>query len=241
MRRTVTGSSSTCGTRPTVARPWSSRPMTPRSRHDATPRSTSSTASSVAMTELPGMDLPPETIARADGVSGEVVLRRRAAENAPEPERETVYELIVNGVFLMDTADVSTERLLADAVLDRHEAPRRVLVGGLGLGVTLRALLADVRVEHIDVVEIEPVLVDWLRTGLVPGVEVVLADPRVQVVVADIRDAVRGAAGGRSDAASPALASSLGALVGPGEEVVRTVGREGRRFTYHVYLARREA
>ena len=232
------------------------------------------------------MDLPPETIARADGVAGEVVLRRRVAENAPEPARETVYELIVNGVFLMDTADVSTERLLADAVLDRHEAPRRVLVGGLGLGVTLRALLADVRVEHIDVVEIEPVLVDWLRTGLVPGVEVVLADPRVQVVVADIRDAVRGAAGGRYDAvlldvdngpdflvrdanaavyqtsalrdmarvlashgmlavwsaaASPALASSLAALVGPGEEVVRTVGREGRRFTYHVYLARREA
>ena len=92
------------------------------------------------------MDLPPETIARADGVAGEVVLRRRAAENAPEPAPETVYELIVNGVFLMDTADVSTERLLADAVLDRHGAPRRVLVGGLGLGVTVHALLADIRV-----------------------------------------------------------------------------------------------
>jgi spermidine synthase len=232
------------------------------------------------------MDLPPETIARADGVAGEVVLRRRAAENADEPARETVYELIVNGVFLMDTAEVSTERLLADAVLDGLEAPRRVLVGGLGLGVTVQALLADVRVEHLDVVEIEPVLVDWLRSGLVPGVEVVLADPRVQVVVADIRDAVRGAADGRYDAvlldvdngpdflvrdanaavyqtsalremgrvlaphgmlavwsaaASPALASTIAGLVGPVEEVVRTVGREGRRVTYHVYLTRREA
>jgi spermidine synthase len=232
------------------------------------------------------MDLPPETIARADGVAGEVVLRRRAAENADEAARETVYELIVNGVFLMDTAEVSTERLLADAVLDGHEAPRRVLVGGLGLGVTVQALLADVRVEHLDVVEIEPVLVDWLRSGLIPGVEVVLADPRVQVVVADIRDAVRGAADGRYDAVlldvdngpdflvrdanaavyqtsalremgrvlaphgmlavwsaavSPALASTLAELVGPVEEVVRTVGREGRRVTYHVYLTRREA
>ena len=232
------------------------------------------------------MGLPPETIARADGVAGEVVLRRRAAPNAPEPVRETVYELIVNGVFLIDTADVSTERLLADAVLDRHEAPRRLLVGGLGLGVTVRALLADVRVEHVDVVEIEPVLVDWLRSGLVPGVEVVLADPRVQVVVADIREAVRSAADGRYDAllldvdngpdflvrdanaavyqtcalrdmarvlaphgmlaiwsaaASPALASTFAALVGPVEEVVRTVGRDGRTVTYQVYLARREA
>jgi spermidine synthase len=242
------------------------------------------------MTELPSMDLPPETIARADGVAGEVVLRRRAAPNAREPAREpareTVYELIVNGVFLMDTAYVSTDRLLADAVLDRHEAPRRVLVGGLGLGVTVQALLGDVRVEQVDVVEIEPVLVDWLRSGLVPGVEIVLADPRVQIVVADIRDAVRGAAAGRYDAvlldvdngpdflvrdanaavyqtaalrdmarvlapqgmlavwsaaASPALASTLAALVGPGEDVVRTVGRDGRSITYHVYLARREA
>lgn len=140
------------------------------------------------------MDPSPETLARAEGVGGEVVLRRRAGAEG------SVYELIVNGIFLMDTAESSTERLLADAVLDRHAAPRRVLVGGLGLGITLTALLADVRVEIVDVVEIEPLLVEWLRSGLVPGVEAVLADPRVRVSVADVRDALRDATARTYDA-----------------------------------------
>ncbi len=122
----------------------------------------------------------PVTVARGPGVSGEVVVRRRDQAGGP------VFELIVNGTFLMDTAETSTERLLADVLLERHPAPRRVLVGGLGLGFTTAALLADPRVEHVDVVEIEPLLVGWLRDGVVPGVDTVLADPRVRVVVADL-------------------------------------------------------
>lgn len=125
----------------------------------------------------------PEVIARGDGVLGEVALRRR----------EQVYELIVNGVFLMDTAETSTEEMLAQAVLDRHGAPRRILVGGLGLGFTTAALLHDPRVERIDVAEIEPLLVDWLRAGLVPGSTAVLEDARVHLHVTDIRDALAAA------------------------------------------------
>jgi hypothetical protein len=61
----------------------------------------------------------------------------------------------------------------------------------MGLGVTLAALLTDVRVDRVDVVEIEPLLVRWLRSGLVPAVDAVLADPRVHVTVADISDVLR--------------------------------------------------
>lgn len=136
---------------------------------------------------------PPEVLARADGVHGELALRRRGGD-------VPVYELIVNGVFLMDTAETSTERLLAEELLDRHPAPRHVLVGGLGLGFTVAALLADRRVEQVTVVEIEPVLVDWLRAGLVPVAPEVVADPRVRLVVADIRDTLTGAAPGSYDA-----------------------------------------
>ena len=134
------------------------------------------------------MDAALETLARADGVTGELTLRRRVAA---DPRVDPVYELIVDGVFLMDTAETSTERLLADAVLDRLAVPRRILVGGMGLGVTLAALLTDVRVDRVDVVEIEPLLVRWLRAGLVPPVDAVLADPRVHVTVADISDVLR--------------------------------------------------
>jgi spermidine synthase len=69
----------------------------------------------------------------------------------------------------MDTAETSTERLVADVVLDRHPTPRHVLVAGLGLGVTLGTLLADVRVERVDVIEIEPLVVEWLRSGIGPS------------------------------------------------------------------------
>lgn len=133
------------------------------------------------------MQLPPETLARGSGVTGEVVLRRRSTPKGD------VHELIVNGTFLMDTAETSTERLLAESVLERHAAPRRVLVGGLGLGFTVAELLADPRVELVEVVEVEPLLSEWLRDGLVPGVDHVLTDPRVCVVDDDVR-AVLGAA-----------------------------------------------
>jgi spermidine synthase len=126
-----------------------------------------------------------ETLVRRDGVDGEVVIRRRPTANGD------VYELIVNGAFLMDTAETSTERLLARAVLDRHATPERILVGGLGFGCTVAELLTDSRVRHIDLIEVEPALVDVLREGVVPGVDVVLADSRVRVHVADVRDAVR--------------------------------------------------
>ena len=122
---------------------------------------------------------PPTTLARGDGQLGELVLRRRGGT-------PPVYELIVNGVFLMDTAETSTERLLADAVLQRAPAPRHALVGGLGLGYTVKALLADQRIKRIDVIEIEPLLVDWLQADLVPGIAAILSDQRVRVTVGDV-------------------------------------------------------
>lgn len=122
----------------------------------------------------------PETLARVDGVGGEVVVRRRECADGP------VHELIVNGTFLMDTAETSTERLLATTLLERHPAPARILVGGLGFGFTAGALLDDRRVECVDVVEVEPALVRLLRDGVVPGADAVFADPRVHVVVDDI-------------------------------------------------------
>jgi spermidine synthase len=242
------------------------------------------------------MEDGPEVLARAEGVLGEVVLRRR-----PGP----VYELIVNGVFLMDTAETSTERLLAELVLARHPAPRRVLVGGLGLGYTLAGLLADPRVERVDVVEIELLLVEWLRAGLVPGADRALADPRVHVRVADVREVLgqdppsyteggqSGAkirplsrkegdpASGRYDAVvldvdngpgflvhernaavyeapalraaarvlrpsgllvvwsadrAPGLHAALTEHVGPTEQVVRWVERQGRQLDYYLYV-----
>jgi spermidine synthase len=116
-------------------------------------------------------------VARAVSGRGELVLRRR---------HDGSLELRVNGVFVMDDEEVSSERRLAEASLAATAEPRRVLVGGLGLGCTLAAVLEDPRVEHVTVVELEPALVEWLRADVVPGGAQLLAEPRVDVLVDDV-------------------------------------------------------
>jgi spermidine synthase len=120
-------------------------------------------------------------IARAETERGEVVLRERRVEDGPAS-----LELRVNGVFVMDNVEVSTERALAREALALVEDPRAVIVGGLGLGFTMHEVLADSRVELCSVVEIEQALVDWMRDGTIPGGPALLADERVNVVVADV-------------------------------------------------------
>ncbi len=125
-------------------------------------------------------------IARAETPRGEVVLRERRAEH-----QQTVLELRVNGVFVMDTLETSTERTLARAALGLVDAPRRVLVGGLGLGFTLNEVLADPRVESCAVVELEQSIVDWMRDGTIAHGPAYLADQRVTVVVQDVAVALQ--------------------------------------------------
>lgn len=120
-----------------------------------------------------------ETIASASTERGEIHLRRRA---------DGALELRVNGVFVMDDRETRSEELLATAALEAYTATGlTVLVGGLGLGYTVRALLKDPRVQRIIVAEIEPDLVRWMREGLIPSV---LDDERVEVRPGDVREIV---------------------------------------------------
>ena len=124
-------------------------------------------------------------IARAETERGEVVLRRRTSDSAAD-----VLELRVNGVFVMDTLETTSEIELAAQALALVEQPSSVLIGGLGLGFTLQRVLADPRVERAVVVEIEEVLVRWMRDGTVPHGPAVLADTRATVLNADITMAI---------------------------------------------------
>ena len=119
-------------------------------------------------------------VGRATSERGELVLRRRD---------DDALELRVNGVFVMDTSETCTERALAVAAL-RLPDPARVLVGGLGLGFTTAELLADPRVREVTVAEIEPAVLRWMVDGTVPHGPGILADSRVHVRVADVREVV---------------------------------------------------
>jgi spermidine synthase len=129
-------------------------------------------------------------VARAGTERGEVVLRERRDRAAAEGDSPGVLELRVNGVFVMDTRETATEQALARTALAQVEHPRAVLVGGLGLGFTAHEVLTDRRVEQLVVVELEEPLIEWMRDGTVPHGPSYLADERLRVVAADIRQAV---------------------------------------------------
>lgn len=120
------------------------------------------------------MVLVLEYVTRAATPTGEIVLRRRG----------DVVELIVNGVFAMDSAETTSEVALADAA---GEAPGRVLVGGLGLGFTAARLL-DNGVRHLDVVELAQPLIEWALEGVTDQLERVAHDPRVQLHHGDVAE-----------------------------------------------------
>ena len=124
-------------------------------------------------------------IARAETERGELVLRERRPAVGP-----TAVELRANGVFVMDTVEVATERALAGAALQLVEQPSAVVVAGLGLGFTMHEVLADSRVQKCAVVEIEEALVRWMREGTIAHGPALMADARVTVVVADIAVAI---------------------------------------------------
>jgi spermidine synthase len=120
----------------------------------------------------------PRVLERVVTPRGELVLRQVGDD----------LEVISNGVFLMDTRDGRSERALVREAVAGHPAPRRVLIGGLGVGFSLLEALLHPGVERVDVVEIEQVLVDWHVVHLRERTGAALADPRVHVVLADVRD-----------------------------------------------------
>lgn len=127
------------------------------------------------------MEEPPETIAAAVTPRGEIALRERTDDDG-----SMVHELIVGGVFAMDSVDTSTETALAVRALEGIAEPGRVLVGGLGLGFTSWQVLKDSRVREVHVVEIEEDLVQWARLGLTPTLGVLARHPRVTLHAHDV-------------------------------------------------------
>lgn len=117
--------------------------------------------------------------------------------------RDGHYSLRVAGRELMGTVAASSEMRLAELGCDKLGAGRavRVLIGGLGLGFTLRRVLDLVGPDAtVDVAELLPEVVDWNREWLQSVNGRLLADPRVSVVIDDVLAVLARADAGRYDA-----------------------------------------
>lgn len=66
-----------------------------------------------------------------------------------------------------------------------------VLVGGLGLGYTAAAVLQSERVQRVEVIELLPAVVGFLRDGLVPLSADLLSDSRFGVREGDVYATLR--------------------------------------------------
>ncbi len=123
-------------------------------------------------------------------------------------KRDGEFYLKYNGHDLMSTAYTYSEELLADvgckAILPdkatRPERPR-VLIGGLGLGFTLkRALQLVGSPSQVEVVELMQPLVEWSRTFLVECNGPLLEDPRTLITQGDLYDVISNKQSGTYDA-----------------------------------------
>jgi spermidine synthase len=106
-------------------------------------------------------------------------------------EHDGDFTIRVGGVELMSTRQHHSEERLAEMAAARlKKRPRpRVLIGGLGMGFTLRAALARLGPEaRVVVAELMPAVVAWnLDPAYGLGADA-LADRRVELVTGDVID-----------------------------------------------------
>ncbi|MBA3948510.1 MAG: hypothetical protein H0X44_01025, partial [Acidobacteria bacterium] len=108
--------------------------------------------------------------------------------------RDTELVIFVNGKILMSSRMHGSEEHLAAlgcASLRTTPAPH-VLVGGLGMGFTLRATLDLLPPEAtVTVAELVPAVVDWNRSHLAPLARHPLDDDRVRIEIGDVGAVLR--------------------------------------------------
>lgn len=122
---------------------------------------------------------------------GELVLRRRWD---PTFDKE-VHEIKLDDEYLMSSLFTVAEEELAHlglaALTGTEPASLDVAVGGLGLGYTALAALADPRVRTLTVIDALAEVIDWHRQGLIPAGQTLTADPRCTLLHRDFFAALR--------------------------------------------------
>lgn len=104
-------------------------------------------------------------------------------------QRGTEFSIMLGANELMNSRLSGSEEALATLTQERlaNVAKPTILIGGLGMGFTLRAALAAFPAEaRIQVVELVPAVVRWARGPMAELHAGSLADPRVTIVESDV-------------------------------------------------------
>jgi len=118
------------------------------------------------------------------GGSSELRLLRRGAE----------FSIRLGRDELMNSRLSGSEEALATMACERirsRKAPR-LLIGGLGMGFTLRAALSSLGADaRVTVAELVPAVVKWARGPMIEVFGDSLADPRVRIHEGDVGQLIR--------------------------------------------------
>ena len=124
---------------------------------------------------------------------GELRLMQRGAE----------FSIMSGSIELMNSRLGGSEKALAalSCARIRERSRPRILIGGLGMGFTLRAALAELPADaEIVVAELLPAVVAWARGPMAHIFDGSLEDPRLAIQEADVADVIGAAPHGVYDA-----------------------------------------
>ncbi|CDN57020.1 Spermidine synthase (plasmid) [Neorhizobium galegae bv. officinalis bv. officinalis str. HAMBI 1141] len=130
---------------------------------------------------LPWIQLDRATI---PGEGGELRLKQRGAE----------FSILLGSTELMNSRLSGSEEALATLSCERIAGRKnaRMLIGGLGMGFTLRAALGALPEDtRVTVAELVPAVVDWARGPMAEFHKGTLDDPRVDIHVGDVGALIR--------------------------------------------------
>jgi spermidine synthase len=126
--------------------------------------------------------------AKVPGGREELRLKRRGGE----------FSIVLGANELMNSRISGSEETLAKLSCARIGGRRqpRMLIGGLGMGFTLRAALAGLGADaRLVVAELVPAVVAWARGPMAELFAGSLDDPRVEIREADVADVIRSGEG----------------------------------------------
>ncbi len=106
------------------------------------------------------------------------------------------YMIVLGGNELMSSRQSGSEEALALMTIERLRDAKtaHLLIGGYGMGFTLRAALGALGPEaRVDVAELVPEIIDWARGPMQHLTAGCLDDPRVRIIIGDVADAISAA------------------------------------------------
>ncbi|MEN8142401.1 MAG: spermidine synthase [Thermodesulfobacteriota bacterium] len=110
---------------------------------------------------------------------------------------ERDFLITIDNRVLMNSSANMSEIVLAKLACEPFEDKKnpRVLVGGLGMGFTLKAALDNLPAEaEVVVAELNPIIAEWCRGVIAHLTDGAASDPRVEVVIEDVASVIRSAA-----------------------------------------------